>query len=323
MKYIAYGSNMIEEQMAHRCPGAKLIGTGYLPNHRLEFYLHATVERTRAHRAKVPVAVWEISEADERSLDRYEGFPTYYTKHRRRVVMDDGSEIWGIQRICQNAAKPEGNVQIVIGNMLPNGVGRSKAAVRHNSVDIFRQIQPCRHQNRGCTHGYAAKVNGEFRATSLTGPVNPVQAVIAFDWAKANEITAAISLAPLFCIQDAASIYLPEIGYHPKVFVPRRAPAVHGNDDSLRILTGNPVPYQRHPIMTGDLHRFIFFLRQLFSRFSQFLLKRIAGLGAGNQIARFLKYPGFVPIQSLSGQKPCCQIGGGRCYCRCSNGNSR
>ena len=90
MKYIAYGSNMIEEQMAHRCPGAKLIGIGYLTNHRLEFYLHATVEHTRAHGAKVPVAVWEISEADERSLDRYEGFPTYYTKHRRRVVI-----LWG------------------------------------------------------------------------------------------------------------------------------------------------------------------------------------------------------------------------------------
>ena len=96
MKYIAYGSNMIEEQMAHRCPDAKLIGTGYLPNHRLEFYLHATVERTRAHGAKVPVAVWEITAADERSLDRYEGFPTYYTKHRRRVVMDDGTELWGM-----------------------------------------------------------------------------------------------------------------------------------------------------------------------------------------------------------------------------------
>lgn len=96
MKYIAYGSNMVEEQMAHRCPGAKLIGTGYLPNHRLEFYLHATVERTQAHGAKVPVAVWEISEEDERSLDRYEGFPTYYTKHRRRVVMNDGSELRGM-----------------------------------------------------------------------------------------------------------------------------------------------------------------------------------------------------------------------------------
>ena len=96
MKYIAYGSNMVAEQMAHRCPGAKLIGTGYLPNHRLEFYLHATVERTRTHGAKVPVAVWEISEEDERSLDRYEGFPTYYTKHRRRVVMSDGTELWGM-----------------------------------------------------------------------------------------------------------------------------------------------------------------------------------------------------------------------------------
>ena len=106
MKYIAYGSNMVEEQMAHRCPSAKLIGTGYLPNHRLSFYLHATVERTRAHGAKVPVAVWQITAADERSLDRYEGYPTYYTKHRRRVVMDDGTELWGMVYIM-NMIRPQ------------------------------------------------------------------------------------------------------------------------------------------------------------------------------------------------------------------------
>ena len=51
MKYIAYGSNMVKAQMAFRCPGAKLIGTGYLPNHRLEFYLHATVPCTGRPRA--------------------------------------------------------------------------------------------------------------------------------------------------------------------------------------------------------------------------------------------------------------------------------
>ena len=96
MKYIAYGSNMVEEQLAHRCPGAKLIGTGYLPNHRLEFYLHATVERTRAHDAKVPIAVWEISKADEVRLDIYEGFPSYYIKAQRKVRMMDGSELWGM-----------------------------------------------------------------------------------------------------------------------------------------------------------------------------------------------------------------------------------
>lgn len=105
MKYIAYGSNMVEEQMAHRCPNARLIGMGQLPNHRLEFYLHATVERSRAHGASVPVAVWEIDADDERSLDRYEGFPTYYTKHRRKVLMDDGSEIEGMVYIM-NMIRP-------------------------------------------------------------------------------------------------------------------------------------------------------------------------------------------------------------------------
>ena len=105
MKYIAYGSNMVEEQMAHRCPNARLIGTGQLPNHRLEFYLHATVERSRARGACVPVAVWEIDDEDERSLDRYEGFPTYYTKHKRKVLMDDGSEIEGMVYIM-NMIRP-------------------------------------------------------------------------------------------------------------------------------------------------------------------------------------------------------------------------
>ena len=105
MKYIAYGSNMVEEQMAHRCPNARLIGTGRLPNHRLEFYLHATVERSRARDASVPVAVWEIDAADERSLDRYEGFPTYYIKHKRKVLMDDGSQIEGMVYIM-NMIRP-------------------------------------------------------------------------------------------------------------------------------------------------------------------------------------------------------------------------
>ena len=105
MKYIAYGSNMVEEQMAHRCPNARLIGTGQLPNHRLEFYLHATVERSRAKGTSVPVAVWEINEEDEQNLDYYEGFPKYYTKHKRKVLMDDGSEIEGMVYIM-NMIRP-------------------------------------------------------------------------------------------------------------------------------------------------------------------------------------------------------------------------
>jgi len=96
MNYIAYGSNMVQEQMAYRCPGARLIGMGYLPGARLEFYLHATVERSQINGAHVPVAVWEISADDEQRLDRYEGFPSYYIKAERTVHMTDGSEIKGM-----------------------------------------------------------------------------------------------------------------------------------------------------------------------------------------------------------------------------------
>lgn len=105
MKYIAYGSNMVTEQMAYRCPDARLIGTGYLEKTRLEFYLHATVERTRSEIDRVPVAVWEISTSDERSLDRYEGFPSYYTKENRTVTMTDGSRIKGMVYIM-NRIRP-------------------------------------------------------------------------------------------------------------------------------------------------------------------------------------------------------------------------
>ena len=96
MKYIAYGSNMSENQMAFRCPNARLIGTGYLPNHQLEFFLHATVIRKRVEGPGVPVAVWEIDAADEKRLDRYEGYPAYYIKRRATVRMDDGSQIKGM-----------------------------------------------------------------------------------------------------------------------------------------------------------------------------------------------------------------------------------
>ena len=96
MKYIAYGSNMVQEQMAFRCPDAKLIGTGYIAGARLEFFLHATVEKTGDQCNRVPVAVWEISKKDEQNLDFYEGFPSYYIKEEWPVHLNDGTEIKGM-----------------------------------------------------------------------------------------------------------------------------------------------------------------------------------------------------------------------------------
>lgn len=84
---IAYGSNLSEEQMAYRCPDAVIAGKGVLKDWKLAFGKHATIEPCKG--CEVPVLIWEISEEDEKHLDRYEGFPTYYVKEYLDVVMTD------------------------------------------------------------------------------------------------------------------------------------------------------------------------------------------------------------------------------------------
>lgn len=93
--YVAYGSNLNIRQMQHRCPTAKLYGTGIVSDYELQFKgqpncAFATIAPKEG--AEVPVAVWEIQPQDERSLDRYEGYPSHYFKQNVPVQLD-GEEI--------------------------------------------------------------------------------------------------------------------------------------------------------------------------------------------------------------------------------------
>lgn len=85
--YIAYGSNLSVEQMKLRCPDARIAGMAALEGWKLSFKVHATIEPCKGR--TVPVLVWEISEADEKSLDIYEGYPSYYHKKELKVRMTD------------------------------------------------------------------------------------------------------------------------------------------------------------------------------------------------------------------------------------------
>ena len=81
--YIAYGSNLNVRQMMMRCPDSRMIGTATIPDYRLMFKgsktgSYLTIEEAPGY--KVPVGVWEVSERDEKSLDRYEGYPSFYYK---------------------------------------------------------------------------------------------------------------------------------------------------------------------------------------------------------------------------------------------------
>ncbi|MGM9617441.1 gamma-glutamylcyclotransferase family protein [Butyricicoccus sp.] len=89
--YAAYGSNLSVEQMAHRCPDARMIGVAVLNGWKLQFKQFATIEPDAAY--STPVLVWEISERDERNLDVYEGYPTLYYKQKVPIKvfrMDSG-----------------------------------------------------------------------------------------------------------------------------------------------------------------------------------------------------------------------------------------
>lgn len=88
--YIAYGSNLSVEQMAFRCPDAKIVSTAILKDWKLVFRTHADIEPCVG--SLVPVLVWEINPLDEHNLDRYEGYPFYYIKKNLEVKRTDTGE---------------------------------------------------------------------------------------------------------------------------------------------------------------------------------------------------------------------------------------
>lgn len=105
--YVAYGSNLHLGQMAYRCPGATVVGTATLEDWRLMFKgsktgFYATIEPYPGE--SVPVLLWEISSDNERSLDRYEGYPVFYHKKTFKFVLDN-KEIEAMAYIMRKDAK--------------------------------------------------------------------------------------------------------------------------------------------------------------------------------------------------------------------------
>jgi gamma-glutamylcyclotransferase (GGCT)/AIG2-like uncharacterized protein YtfP len=95
--YAAYGSNMDSAQMAERCPYSPQQGTGWLEGWRLTFGGEelgwegalATVVEDQAER--VFVVLYDVSESDEKALDRWDGVTLgFYRKLTVRVQTLEG-----------------------------------------------------------------------------------------------------------------------------------------------------------------------------------------------------------------------------------------
>ena len=71
------------EQMKYRCPDARPVASGIINGWKLVFRGSRTRSYCTIIKSEgdcVPVGIWEISKMDEKSLDRYEGYPTFYRK---------------------------------------------------------------------------------------------------------------------------------------------------------------------------------------------------------------------------------------------------
>ncbi len=92
--YFAYGSNLHAAQMAKRCADSKRIGRAVLVGHRLDFTRRsgdwkggvADIVPNPGH--EVWGLLYQISDADLCSLDRYEGYPTLYGRMQVQVHKD-------------------------------------------------------------------------------------------------------------------------------------------------------------------------------------------------------------------------------------------
>ena len=74
--YFAYGSNMDEQQMSTRCPGAVVEGTAKLRDHRFMINVKGFATVVREQSGEVFGVLWSLTPADEASLDAYEGIAT-------------------------------------------------------------------------------------------------------------------------------------------------------------------------------------------------------------------------------------------------------
>ncbi len=89
--YLAYGSNLNLDQMAVRCPTARVLGSVKLRGWKLLFRgdnggAYATIEKEKG--CSVPALAWEIAQTDEVALDRYERWPELYQKELVKIYMD-------------------------------------------------------------------------------------------------------------------------------------------------------------------------------------------------------------------------------------------
>ena len=155
MYYISYGSNMNVDQMTWRCPNTKIYGNGKLKGWKLVFNYHADIIETKDENDSVPVVVWKLEDKQGMyNLDRYEGYPSYYTKILIPVTMDDTGEtvkamVYVMAENRKGIYPPEvGYFECILEGYQANGIGLAplydalRECVDEKNITRYNQYNP-------------------------------------------------------------------------------------------------------------------------------------------------------------------------------------
>ncbi|KAJ7632847.1 Butirosin biosynthesis, BtrG-like protein [Roridomyces roridus] len=83
--YFGYGSNLWKQQMSARCPENKYLGIARLVDWRWIINERGYANVIPSEGDEVWALLYELSQSDEKNLDRYEGVPVDYVKQNLQV----------------------------------------------------------------------------------------------------------------------------------------------------------------------------------------------------------------------------------------------
>ncbi len=123
MYYFAYGLNLNRRQMAKCCPEAKPLFSATLPNYQLVFagwsrdWKGGVASVKRAGGEKVLGGVYEISQKDEKTIDRDAGYPGSVDKIKVLVFNDVHGGVEVFTYIVKNTGRPASPSAAYLGIM--------------------------------------------------------------------------------------------------------------------------------------------------------------------------------------------------------------
>ncbi|MBU1173958.1 MAG: gamma-glutamylcyclotransferase [Alphaproteobacteria bacterium] len=104
--YFAYGSNMLIQRLAMRCPSAEVVGIGRAEGYRVEYCLGSPDGSSKAGLRRCEGAtawgvLFSLALGERSVLDGFEGTPVYYRRAEMELARADGTPVVAVTYLPQ------------------------------------------------------------------------------------------------------------------------------------------------------------------------------------------------------------------------------